>query len=187
MRMHWSLLAARQVFAISTEDMDALTFATPRLVRNLMAPATQKVSINEYDYTKVSWSLNSVAQHAWCTCPGLAPQRLMSTCSVCELSCCIPSQSRLSLIQARSSNDCLGCTCPVLSDPCACKLHHFRHTPPAEWNNWCAVQVLEGLGLTQDQFIDLCILCGCDYCGTIKGAGNSVLQRHGMPVAAAAD
>ena len=47
----------------------------------------------------------------------------------------------------------------------------------------CAVQVLEGLGLTQDQFIDLCILCGCDYCGTIKGAGDSVLQRPGMILA----
>ena len=31
------------------------------------------------------------------------------------------------------------------------------------------IQVLEGLGLTPDQFVDLCILCGCDYCGTIKG------------------
>ena len=30
-------------------------------------------------------------------------------------------------------------------------------------------QVLEGLGLTSDQFIDMCILCGCDYCGTLKG------------------
>lgn len=30
-------------------------------------------------------------------------------------------------------------------------------------------QVLEGLNLTSDQFVDLCILCGCDYCGTIKG------------------
>lgn len=31
------------------------------------------------------------------------------------------------------------------------------------------LQVLEGLSLTSDQFVDLCILCGCDYCGTIKG------------------
>ena len=30
-------------------------------------------------------------------------------------------------------------------------------------------QVLEGLKLTADQFVDLCILCGCDYVGTIKG------------------
>ena len=46
----------------------------------------------------------------------------------------------------------------------------------------CAVQVLEGLGLTQDQFIDLCILCGSDYCGTIKGAGKPVLRSPCMPV-----
>lgn len=32
-------------------------------------------------------------------------------------------------------------------------------------------QVLAGLQLTYDQFIDLCILCGCDYCNTIKGIG----------------
>ena len=30
-------------------------------------------------------------------------------------------------------------------------------------------QVIEELALTPDQFVDLCILCGCDYCGTIKG------------------
>jgi 5'-3' exonuclease len=27
------------------------------------------------------------------------------------------------------------------------------------------------LELTYDQFVDLCILCGCDYCSTIKGIG----------------
>ncbi len=33
------------------------------------------------------------------------------------------------------------------------------------------VQVLEGLEMTQDQFVDLCILLGCDYCDKIKGVG----------------
>lgn len=28
-----------------------------------------------------------------------------------------------------------------------------------------------GLDLTFDQFVDLCILCGCDYCSSIKGIG----------------
>ena len=32
-------------------------------------------------------------------------------------------------------------------------------------------QVLEGLQLTMDEFIDLCVLLGCDYCGTVKGVG----------------
>lgn len=27
------------------------------------------------------------------------------------------------------------------------------------------------LGLSREQFIDLCILMGCDYCGTIRGIG----------------
>lgn len=30
-------------------------------------------------------------------------------------------------------------------------------------------KALEGLDLTMEQFIDMCILCGCDYCGTIRG------------------
>lgn len=31
--------------------------------------------------------------------------------------------------------------------------------------------VLSGLQLTYEQFVDLCILCGCDYCTSIKGIG----------------
>ncbi|CAH2986804.1 unnamed protein product [Chilo suppressalis] len=31
--------------------------------------------------------------------------------------------------------------------------------------------VLNGLGLQQQEFIDLCILMGCDYCGSIRGVG----------------
>ncbi|XP_041990650.1 flap endonuclease 1-like isoform X1 [Salvia splendens] len=33
-------------------------------------------------------------------------------------------------------------------------------------------KVLEELNLTMDQFIDLCILSGCDYCESIKGIGG---------------
>ncbi len=32
-------------------------------------------------------------------------------------------------------------------------------------------KALEGLGLSRDEFIDLCILCGCDYCDSIRGIG----------------
>eukprot|EP01116_Phalansterium_solitarium_P011137 TRINITY_DN26745_c0_g1_i1.p1 TRINITY_DN26745_c0_g1~~TRINITY_DN26745_c0_g1_i1.p1 ORF type:complete len:392 (-),score=107.15 TRINITY_DN26745_c0_g1_i1:6-1181(-) len=32
-------------------------------------------------------------------------------------------------------------------------------------------KVLDGLKFTMDQFIDLCILLGCDYCDTIRGVG----------------
>ena len=30
-------------------------------------------------------------------------------------------------------------------------------------------KALEELGLTMEQFVDLCILCGCDYCDNIRG------------------
>ncbi|KAL1454502.1 hypothetical protein WDU94_010742 [Cyamophila willieti] len=32
-------------------------------------------------------------------------------------------------------------------------------------------KVLEGLGLKHEEFIDLCILLGCDYCESIRGIG----------------
>merc|ERR1719158_1963258 len=42
---------------------------------------------------------------------------------------------------------------------------------------------LQQLGATMDQFIDFCILSGCDYCETIKGVGPStaikLLMQHG--------
>ncbi|XP_008775414.2 flap endonuclease 1 [Phoenix dactylifera] len=44
-------------------------------------------------------------------------------------------------------------------------------------------KVLEELELTMDQFIDLCILCGCDYCDSIKGIGGQtalkLISKHG--------
>jgi flap endonuclease-1 len=32
-------------------------------------------------------------------------------------------------------------------------------------------KAIEGLNLTYDQFVDLCIMLGCDYCDSIKGIG----------------
>jgi len=44
-------------------------------------------------------------------------------------------------------------------------------------------RVLEQLNVSMDQFIDFCILCGCDYCDTLKGVGPStaikLLAQHG--------
>ncbi|CAM6092084.1 unnamed protein product [Calypogeia fissa] len=44
-------------------------------------------------------------------------------------------------------------------------------------------KVLSELDLTMDQFIDVCILCGCDYCDTIKGVGAQtalkLIREHG--------
>lgn len=44
-------------------------------------------------------------------------------------------------------------------------------------------KALEGLGLTMSQFIDVCILSGCDYCDTIKGIASisalKEVKKHG--------
>merc|ERR1712228_332529 len=44
-------------------------------------------------------------------------------------------------------------------------------------------KVLEGLELTMAQFIDMCILLGCDYCDSIKGVGPvsalKLVREHG--------
>jgi len=50
--------------------------------------------------------------------------------------------------------------------------------------------VLEQLDVPMALFVDFCILCGCDYCGTIKGVGPStafkLLKTHGSLEAAVA-
>lgn len=38
-------------------------------------------------------------------------------------------------------------------------------------------KILEELNLTMDQFIDLCILSGCDYCGSIRGIGGKTALK----------
>mmetsp|Transcript_95 Transcript_95/g.123 ORF Transcript_95/g.123 Transcript_95/m.123 type:complete len:430 (+) Transcript_95:127-1416(+) len=44
-------------------------------------------------------------------------------------------------------------------------------------------KAVEGLGLTHEQFVDLCILLGCDYCDTVKGIGPKtalkLIRDHG--------
>ncbi|KAI8054516.1 flap endonuclease 1-like protein [Syncephalis plumigaleata] len=43
-------------------------------------------------------------------------------------------------------------------------------------------KVLAGLNMTMDQFVDLCILLGCDYCESVRGIGPyralSLLREH---------
>ena len=51
-------------------------------------------------------------------------------------------------------------------------------------------KVLTEMGLSYEQFVDLCILCGCDYSSTIKGVGpktgQSLCSASAAPAASAA-
>ncbi|GLT96536.1 hypothetical protein SLE2022_141510 [Rubroshorea leprosula] len=64
-------------------------------------------------------------------------------------------------------------------------LHHLmdpssRKVPVMEFE---VEKILEELNLTMDQFIDLCILSGCDYCESIRGIGEQtalkLIRQHG--------
>ena len=50
-------------------------------------------------------------------------------------------------------------------------------------DEYCLQGILDGLQLDHDKFIDLCILCGCDYTGKIHGLGpinaHKLLLKYG--------
>ena len=37
--------------------------------------------------------------------------------------------------------------------------------------------MIEGLEITEEQFVDVCILCGCDYAGTIPRIGPATALK----------
>jgi XPG I-region len=42
------------VYGVATDDMDALTFGTPKLIRHLLAPGgANKLTIDEFDFRSV--------------------------------------------------------------------------------------------------------------------------------------
>lgn len=70
--------------------------------------------------------------------------------------------------------DCVTFGCPVL-------LRDFtnKDDPVIEVK---LDMVLKGLDITMEQFIDICILCGCDYSNNIDGIGpikaHKLIQEH---------
>ncbi|KAG4909887.1 hypothetical protein JHK87_056003 [Glycine soja] len=84
-----------EVYAVASEDMDSLTFGSPKFLRHLMDPSSKKIPVMEFEVAKI----------------------------------------------------------------------------------------LEELNMTMDQFIDLCILSGCDYCDSIRGIGGltalKLIRQHG--------
>lgn len=66
--------------------------------------------------------------------------------------------------------------------------HLLRHLTASDQKKNPVVEIdyqkiLEGLELTEQQFIDLCILLGCDYCESIRGIGPTtafkLIKEHG--------
>ena len=68
------------MYGAASQAMDSLTFATPKLIRNLTTPAFQKAPIDEYDYG--SWAL-----HAFHRNLRALPLWLLDRSSNCICSC----------------------------------------------------------------------------------------------------
>lgn len=59
------------VYGVATDDMDALTFGTPKLIRHLMAPGSnQKLTIDEFDYETMlkQMEITPVCPRSCCSC-----------------------------------------------------------------------------------------------------------------------
>jgi flap endonuclease-1 len=73
-----------------------------------------------------------------------------------------------SLVKAGKARACMTEDADALTFGCATLWRKFR-TATVETIDLGAV--LDALQLTLDQFRQLCILCGCDYAGTVRGVG----------------
>ncbi|XP_074087423.1 flap endonuclease 1 [Macrotis lagotis] len=97
--------------------------------------------------------------------------------SEAEASCAALVKAGKVYAAATEDMDCLTFGSPVL----------MRHLTASEAKKlpiqeFHLSRVLQGLGLTQEQFVDLCILLGSDYCESIRGIGPKraidLIQQH---------
>lgn len=94
-----------------------------------------------------------------------------------EASCAALCKAGLVYAAASEDMDTLCFSCPKLARNLMAPASQGK--PILEFN---FDKILEELELTWDQFIDVCILCGCDYCDSIKGIGPvkalQLIKKH---------
>jgi flap endonuclease-1 len=94
--------------------------------------------------------------------------------SEAEAQCSILAKAQKVYAVATEDMDCLTFGCPIL-------LRDFtsKEDPVIEIK---LQEILKGLEVTMEQFIDICILCGCDYADSIEGIGpikaHKLIQEH---------
>jgi len=95
-----------------------------------------------------------------------------------EAQCAALCKAGLVYATATDDMDALCCGSPVLVRRLT--FSEARKLPVLEYR---LDKVLQGLNVTMEEFVDLCILCGCDFAGTIKGVGpktalNGIRKHH---------
>jgi flap endonuclease-1 len=86
----------------------------------------------------------------------------------CEAEAQASAMARAGLVYAVGTEDMDALT---FQAPVLLRKMTFANASKSDIQTMNYNKALEGLGLTQDQFVDLCILLGCDYCDTIRGVG----------------
>ena len=98
--------------------------------------------------------------------------------SEAEAQCAALAKNGLVYASATEDMDALCCGSPILVRRLT--MSEARKLPVLEYH---LDQVLSSLGLNMTQFVDFCILCGCDFSETIKGIGPKSalhgIRKHG--------
>jgi len=98
----------------------------------------------------------------------------------CEAEATCAALCKADLVYAAASEDMdtLCFSCPKLARNLMSPASQGKPILEFDFN-----KCLSELELTWDQFIDVCILCGCDYCDSIKGIGPvkalQLIKKHG--------
>jgi len=86
----------------------------------------------------------------------------------CEAEAQASAMAKAGLVYAVGTEDMDALT---FQAPVLLRKMTFANASKSEIQTMNYEKAIEGLGLTHDQFVDLCILLGCDYCDTIRGVG----------------
>ena len=98
-----------------------------------------------------------------------------------EAECAALCRARIVDATATEDMDALAHATPIL-------LRHLTHKKKKADDDDSVIEinfskVLEDSGLNREQFVDFCILCGCDYCDSIKNIGSTrayeLIQQYG--------
>lgn len=86
----------------------------------------------------------------------------------CEAEAQAAAMARAGLVYAVGTEDMDALT---FQAPILLRKMTFANASKSDIQTMNYQKALSGLGLSHDQFVDLCILLGCDYCDTIRGVG----------------
>ena len=86
----------------------------------------------------------------------------------CEAEAQASAMAKAGLVYAVATEDMDALT---FQAPVLLRKMTFANASKSEIQTMDYEKAIEGLGLSYDQFVDLCILLGCDYCDTIRGVG----------------